>query len=113
MRLLFIRFGEIPKFEKSKNHLTGTFEKGVSVYEGIEKNGFIQIIFPSLTYSACVSLSGCIDRKIIFEVAGDVVGVGSDGEPLIVNCKILKQFNEFEGKIISQCQDSSNGRAGV
>lgn len=83
-RLLFVRFGEFGG--ASKNHLTGETEKGVSVYEAIERNGAIQIILPvGFDESALVSLSGCL-RKPMQEVAGTVVGTGSDGEPVLSPC---------------------------
>ena len=87
IKLTFIRFGDLP--DKSKNHLTGKFEAGVSVYEGIERNGVFNVIIPSLTGSVCVSLSGCITRTA-YEVSGTIIGYGSDGEPLLSNCKKVK-----------------------
>ena len=39
MKLIYVRFGEIPANGKSKNYLTGEYEKGVSVYEALEREG--------------------------------------------------------------------------
>ena len=80
-----------PKNGKSKNHLTGDTETGVSVYEAIVRKDKISIIMPCLTYSACVSLSGCIERQA-YEVVGNIIGTGSDGEPIIKNCKIIRKI---------------------
>ena len=92
MKKIFIRFGELPPTGKSKIHngdagIIGE-EIGVSVYEGIEEDGKIKVILPSLTPMACVSLSGCLGRKI-FIVNGEKIGEGTDGEPLLKNVKKL------------------------
>ena len=92
MNKIFVRFGEIPLDEKSKIHCGETFvgyENGVSVYEAIKDNGKIKIIMPRLSYSACVSLSGCVERQACI-VEGDLVGTGRDGEPLLKNIKTIK-----------------------
>ena len=93
MNKIYIRFGEIPLNERSNIYrndegIVGE-EIGVSVYEGINDNGKIKVIMPSLTGSACVGLSGCIKKKM-YIVKGKVVGIGSDGEPLLRNIKITK-----------------------
>ena len=105
IRLLYVRFGEIPKDEESQiysdNIIIGN-EEGVSVYEAIErkKRGRkeIQIIYPDLTYNSCVTMSGCIQREA-WEVIGDKVGYGSDGEPLLQNVKVIRRLgflNKFD-----------------
>lgn len=89
MKKVFIRFGDIPQNGKSKIYCGEVFEGyevGVSVYEAIKDGDNIQVLMPSLTYSACVSLSGCLERPML-EVTGEVIGKGSDGEPLLKNCK--------------------------
>jgi len=91
MEKIFVRFGDIPKNGKSKIYCGEVFEgyeKGVSVYEAIKDGDTIQILLPSLTGSACVTLSFCLERPM-FEVTGEVVGKGSDGEPLLKNCKAI------------------------
>ncbi len=91
MKLLYVRFGEIPENGKSKNYLTGEYENGVSVYEAIERDNNISIILPSLTGSACVSLSGVLDRPM-YIVDGELCGTRSDGEPLLKNCKVVREI---------------------
>jgi hypothetical protein len=94
-KIIYIRFGELPENGKSKIHCGEDFvgyEKGVSVYEGIIRKNKIQIILSSLSESSCVSLSGCIKRKS-YEVTGDLLEYGSDHEPLLFNCKIVRQLN--------------------
>lgn len=108
----YLRFGEIPKNEKSINFLKLTlqerkdfswmlencgiertlkeipqsaFEEGVSVFEK-GKDGLPVIHNMKV---AC-SLAGRIGYKI-YEVSGDEVGRGNDGEPLIRNVIVEKK----------------------
>lgn len=92
MKKLYIRFGDVPKNGKSKNYLTDRLEDGISVYEAIEDCGKIKILLPSLTGSACVTLSGCLDRPM-YEVKGTLIGYGSDGEPVFNDCYIVRKFD--------------------
>jgi len=98
MEKVFIRFGELPENKKSKRFCGEVFEgyeKGVSVYEGIIDKEEIKLIMPSLTASACVSLSGCLKRKM-YIVKGKIIGKGKDGEPLLKNLKVIKPKDEKE-----------------
>ena len=93
MERIFVRFGPIPDDERSKIHCGDVLigqEEGVSVYEAIKDKDKIQILMPSLRYETCVSLSGCIDRQA-YVVEGEVVGKGSDGEPLLRNVRIVEE----------------------
>ena len=94
VRVLYVRFGYPPISGKSSircgDDKTGE-ETGLSVYVGVEIDKQIQILLPSLTESACVSLSGCLKRDM-YEVTGDVIGTGSDGEPLLVNVSVIKKI---------------------
>ena len=80
--MTYIRFGMPPENGFSTNHLTHELEKGVSVYEAVERDGVLLPIFPSLKRSAAVSLAWVLDRPC-YLVAGEIVGFGSDGEPLM------------------------------
>lgn len=88
----YLRFGEIPESGKSKNHLTGNLEIGVSVYDCVFLNGRYKLVMPNLTHSACVSLSGVLERPC-FLVTGVLIGRGSDGEPLLRSPVIIKPIN--------------------
>jgi hypothetical protein len=93
-KIIYIRFGFIPRNEESKIHCGDVFighEIGVSVYEAVQRGEKIHIILPQCSYSACVSLSGCLERKARI-VTGDVVGVGSDSEPLLKNIDIVQEL---------------------
>lgn len=89
-KVIFVRFGDLPSDGRSKNHLTDELEAGVSVYEAIERDGKISLLLPSMTGSACVSMSGCFFGKPFYEVDGTVVGTGSDGEPVLSPCRIVR-----------------------
>jgi hypothetical protein len=95
MELCYIRFGELPESEKSKNNLTGEDEIGVSVYQALKFDDIYKILLPSLSGSACVTLSGCLDRPM-YEVSGIPIGNGSDGEPLLRKCKIVKEIHQLK-----------------
>ena len=96
MNKLYIRYGEIPPDEKSKIHnrageIIGE-EVGVSVFEYIEGRG---IVIPDTEKARddffMLSKMYWINHYL---VSGDEVGVGSDGEPLISNVKIIKLLHE-------------------
>ena len=110
MRICYVRFGRksepFPENERSWNVLTQQYEDGVSVYEAIERNGNYQIILPKMDgttlatlgmcYNVAQGLSGQTDNPL-YEVTGDVVGHGYDGEPVLRNCKVVKKI--FHGKL--------------
>lgn len=89
--LILVRYGDLPPNCRSKNYLTETLEDGVSAYEAIVRGDLIQIILPSVESSGLVSLSGINDRPL-YEVAGVLVGRGSDGEPLLNPCRIVRKL---------------------
>lgn len=88
---MFIRFGEIPKDGKSTNFLTNEKEKGISAYFAVVVNKQWMPVLPSLTGSACVTLSGLL-KKRMFLVDGNIVGHGSDGEPLLDRVEIKREL---------------------
>lgn len=79
----FIRFGDVPEDEKSYNYRDGFYEKGVSVYNALfYPDGKYEII-PENDIQVFGSIS--FGSRPAFRVWGDVVGTGSDGEPLLRN----------------------------
>ena len=97
MNKLYIRYGEIPPDEKSKIHnrcdnsVVGE-EVGVSVFEYIESRG---IVIPNNEKAKDdFFMLSKMYWKNHYLVTGDEVGVGSDGEPLINNIKILKLLHK-------------------
>ena len=96
MNKLYIRYGEIPPDEKSKIHnrageIIGE-EAGVSVFEYIEGRG---IVVPDneIARDDFFKLSNTF-WKNHYLVSGEEVGIGSDGEPLINNIKIIKLLHK-------------------
>lgn len=99
----FIRIGEIPEGEKSNiyrgDEKIGE-EEGVCVYRAIKVDRKWNIIFPSplrerkiftLLQLKCMLERG--DTKA-YLCGGDVVGTGSDGEPLIRNVEIFADITK-------------------
>lgn len=92
----YVRFGEIPKDEKSgiydwrKQQIVGS-ENGVSVYNCCKIENEWRIVLPTRCKESTLdTLYGLlIDGKDMYILSGDEVGVGSDNEPLIKNCNIL------------------------
>lgn len=96
MNKLYIRYGEIPSNEKSKIHnrageIIGE-EAGVSVFEYIEGKGAV-IPDTEKARDDYFMLSKMF-WKNHYLVSGDEVGIGSDGEPLITNVKIIKLLHK-------------------
>ena len=110
MSKFYIRFGEIPKTEKSKVYRNGDNvigeESGVSVYDAVFYDGEWKIIYPnpSTEHTAQDINDFVLDiarnnsfKRQAYLVSGDKVGIGQDGEPLIVNVKIIKNItSQFE-----------------
>lgn len=79
-----IRFGEIPEKGYSINWANNTAESGVSVVNIIRKDGD-----ENLADRTIYSLLG--NKKI--RIAGWYLGQhGSDGEPLLIKCKKIKEY---------------------
>jgi len=94
-KIIYVRFG-LPPAGCSKNYLTKGNEEGISVYEAIERDGIVRIIMPNHTGSACVTLSGCLERTM-YQVTGNRIGTGSDNEPLLDECQIIREIEEGKG----------------
>ena len=109
VKLGYIRFGLIPKDERSRigNGVTGDGykcvgkEKGVSVWNAVLIKGKWCLVAPhgnSCTHGdfTCSAFPddclGCCKEDLIYLVDGDEVGTGSDGEPLLTNVKIIEQL---------------------
>lgn len=105
----YIRIGDIPENEVSKIHRGDAIigeEKGVSVYDAEFINDKWRIVMPSYfkegqghTYEALIQNVTECRYKInnpskVYLVSGKKVGIGSDGEPVIKNVKIIKDLTE-------------------
>lgn len=118
----YLRFGEISQNERSINFLKLSFSENESFTYNLENYGIDKAIqyVPKTALELGVSvfemgenglpvlhnmrevfsLAGRIGRKV-FEVSGDEVGRGNDGEPLIVNINILKTRRIKEEKLVN------------
>lgn len=107
--VILVRYGGLPPDCRSKNHLTGTLEAGISVYEAILRDGAVQIILPSVETPGLVSLSG-VNERPLYEVAGVLVGRGSDGEPLLNPCRIVRDLSPNDMLTVSGGREKTDGQ---
>lgn len=80
-RIAFIRFGAPPVGGRSRNSGQSFNEDGVSVYEVINHGGNKYEMRPDVT--SVLGFAGNVQSRPVYLVEGDVVGRGSDGEPVI------------------------------
>jgi len=86
----FLRYGDLPAGGRSRNHADGSMEAGVSVYRGeILPSGEARVL-PTTTAEFCGLQS--IANRPLYLVEGEEIGVGSDGEPLLRNCRIVRRI---------------------
>lgn len=84
----YVRLGDLPASGRSRNHADGSNEAGVSVYHGeILPTGEARPL-PRHNAELCGLLTMLAERPM-YVVTGDEIGTGSDGEPLLANCKIV------------------------
>lgn len=98
----YIRFGEIPKNERSGIYAgdAGKIgeEIGVSCYECVFLDGRYRILLPlNANIHVCATLGHLIDEYLgggrkIFLITGKEIGKGKDNEPLLKNINILKEI---------------------
>lgn len=105
--MIFYRFDEIPKNEKSciwRGEEKIEEEKGVSVYEAHKNiNGTYSPVLPFPTNEMAFNSFICNVKYFTgnkYLVTGDLLDeTGTDGEPLIKNVKILKKLQLWKQKI--------------
>jgi hypothetical protein len=90
---VYVRFGDLPKSGRSWNWLTKEWERGVSVYEAIIRDGKPLLILPSPALPVAQSVCHCLQRPA-YRVTGDVVGRGGDGEPVLANVRIIEALKQ-------------------
>lgn len=84
METRYIRFGQLPEGGKSWNHMDSRYEAGVSCFRVIRADGKWLIDGAYGSYRALAS-SGIT----CYTVAGEEIGVGADGEPLLARAIIV------------------------
>ena len=101
----YIRFGKIPKNEKSRIHLGDDirFEIGVSVWDAVKLEDGYHLVAPlqgnSCTYTDFIKMAfpqewygDFVSHEPIYVVSGEEVGRGSDNEPLLKNIEIIEEL---------------------
>lgn len=89
----YIRFGSPPRNARSRNHATGEFEAGLSCYRAIYNPISGMWMFAEQATLPTAAIRGALggyDNALL--LAGEEVGVGSDGEPLIANARVLGEL---------------------
>lgn len=104
MRDYFIRFGNIPKDERSGIYMDGDlvgYENGVSVYDTtVLFKKWIVIPPHPLSVDNIESLGALVlqaqsdENFPILLVTGKMIGKGTDGEPVIVDVKVIRNVRE-------------------
>lgn len=101
----YIRFGKIPKNEKSRIHLGKDirFEIGVSVWDAVKLEDGYHLVAPNhgntCTYTDFIKMAfpqewygDAVPNVPIYVVVGEEVGRGSDNEPLLKNIEIIEEL---------------------
>ena len=96
MEKVYIRFGKPPSSGYSINYTTNQPEPGVSCYPGFKKGRKITLDLSGVDKVSALFLT---DRTPYF-VQGEVMGVGSDGEPCLNVDKIRKIPSNYEIEIL-------------
>ncbi len=96
----YLRFKRLPKDGRSRNHLTGELEQGVSVYAltwDIVKGCWAV----DSTGHAGAMIINMVMGSEMYVVSGIQCGVGSDGEPVIKDARIVGRamWDEKKGGI--------------
>lgn len=85
---LYIRWNDLPKNGRSRNHATGKLEKGVSVY-GAQYNPVTDLIEYAEDGTGChAALTYLLSGAPCYLVTGTEVARGSDGEPILHDVQI-------------------------
>lgn len=86
----YVRYGDLPPDGKSKNYADGTQERGVSVLKGrcLPTGEAKPLIETNQQYGSY--LTSLMDRPL-YIVSGEEAGMGSDGEPILINAKKVRK----------------------
>ena len=92
----YVRYGKLPRGGKSRNYATGELERGVSVFRGeVLPSGEARAL-PGTNVLAA-SMVSLWDRDL-YVVSGVEIGTGSDGEPVLKNCKIIAKSTKAKSR---------------
>jgi hypothetical protein len=88
---VFVRFGELPAGGRSRNYITGELEAGASCI-GLLRNPLTAELMPRLTPAISMYLLFNAGDRPCYQVEGELIGCGSDGEPILGNARIVGPF---------------------
>lgn len=88
---VFVRYGKLPPGGRSRNYTDNFLEAGVSVYHGEALPSGEARVIPKNTTQDYGAKNYAAHGAQLFIVHGDIIGVGSDGEPLLANVKIIRR----------------------
>jgi hypothetical protein len=88
----YIRFNDLPKNRRSKNHATGQFEKGVSCYRATFDVNTETFKFVEDGTDAGAAIAYVFEQAPVYLLTGEQVGKGSDGEPVLKNVSIVSKL---------------------
>jgi hypothetical protein len=89
---VFVRFGVAPPDERSYNHRDGYYEQGVSAYRA-HRVGARTYYLDLADTDAASALFIANNGAAFYEVSGDEIGEGADGEPLLRNVTATRVKN--------------------
>lgn len=85
---VYVRYGKLPPGGKSTNYRDNITEKGVSVFRGILLPSGEIMAVPQYNDELGSMMMG-LQQRSLYVVEGKEVGIGSDGEPVLSNAKLL------------------------
>jgi hypothetical protein len=87
---IFIRYGNLPRRGRSTDYASGKREKGVSVYDAT-RDLLTDSVWPNLLGGAlpAAAIVRGAESAPVYLVSGRKVGIGTDGEPLIKEVKVI------------------------
>jgi hypothetical protein len=95
---VFIRFGKWGRRHRSYIGNTHSQEQGLSVYNArLEEDGSISLIaYDTRLITTAEDCASLLAGRCAFPVTGKVVGVGTDGEPVLTQVKVLRAPIRFD-----------------
>ena len=81
---VYLRYGLFSGMRSSSNHSTGHSEIGLSVYPGEYCDGAVGLAEDVETSDQLIG-----QNRLCIPVTGREVGIGSDGEPVLTNVRVL------------------------
>ena len=115
-KLVYLRYGLPPKEGKSYNTRDQFFEQGVSVYRGeMKTDGEVRILRGG--QHQMMGPVGYQSRGVdLYVVEGKEIGLGSDGEPVMSDVKVVGKIDQKTGKLKKKKNsggESDGGLAGA